>query len=163
MADHDLYTLAGERGIDSALRFIEAFTGTLGETRQEYEFPQFAKEPEAVYFATREIAAQLMVRREEEYALYWRRPPGLDAGETVSLVTAAMLFFNKDASMVAGISVASDDPHVLAVHLERLARSVGARYGYCVHDQPPAGNASLFRTFAAQGATPRFFKGELIK
>jgi len=163
MADHDLYTLAGERTIDSALRFIEAFTHGLDETRQEYEFPQFAPDPESVFFATREIAAQLMVRPHEEYSLYWRRPPGLDAGETASLVTAAMLFFNKDGSMVAGVSVASDDPHVLAAHLERLARSVGGRYGYCVHDQPPAGNGNLFRTFAEQCPAPRLFRGELIR
>jgi hypothetical protein len=158
----DLYVLAGERSIDLALAFIDRWTPGLREVKSSYEFPQFSADPSSVYFAAREMAAQLVVAPNHEYAIYWTIPPqSLASTHQPPAFLGAMLFFNRDASMVAGLSFAEGDRTRLVRYLEELASDLNAQYGYCLPESPPAGNAALFRTLSAAPHVPRMHKGRI--
>jgi hypothetical protein len=160
MPSVDLYALAHDRSLQLAERFLMMWTKDFAETRSQYEYPQYANDPDHIFFSAKELIAQLCVHRDQEYAIYWDNPQA--ASGTAYQVINAMMFFNSDGTLVVGITVATDSKAAQASFLQKLAQPVEAEFAYSVHEAPPAGKAGMFRTFAQTHAPPRIVDGKLV-
>ena len=149
----DVYVLAPERSAAVVQRFRAAWLGGFEPAAEEYEVPQYADEPEAVFATPEEAIEWLLARPDEPHALYWHGPRG---GE----VANGMLFFTEDGGLIAGLSVREEGP-ALAGRLRSLADSVGAGYGYVVFEAAPPATAEEFRRAAAASDPPRLVDGRL--
>jgi hypothetical protein len=134
----DLYALAGDRSHEVVAHFRERWLGGFEASEDDYVFPQFTDEPEAVYTSPWELIDRLLAEPTQPHSLYWRNPrPGH--------VLHAMLFFTSDNGLIAGLTVDTDDPNIAGATLRQLADSVDARYGYAKWEQPPPDTASEFK------------------
>jgi hypothetical protein len=144
----DLYALAGERSHRVMRRFRDRWLTGFEESADEYEFPQYAVRPDAVYGSPWQLIDRLLAEPTQPHSLYWRNPrPGH--------VLHAMLFFTTDGGLIAGLTVTTEDPGLTATTLRRLAKSVDARYGYSAWEQPPPDSASEFEAKARRAEDPR--------
>ncbi|HET8741808.1 MAG TPA: hypothetical protein VFM41_04245 [Gaiella sp.] len=104
-------------------------------------FPQYSDRPDAVYGSPWQLIDQLLAQPTQPHSLYWRNPrPGH--------VLHAMLFFTTDGGLIAGLTVATEDPERAGTTLRQLARSVDGRYGYATWEQPPPDTAFDFKANA---------------
>jgi hypothetical protein len=103
--------------------------------------PQYSDRPEAVYGSPWQLIDQLLAQPTEPHLLYWRNP-------RLEHVLHAMLCFTTDGGLIAGLTVATEDPDFAGATLFQLAQSVDARYGYATWEQPPPDTASEFKANA---------------
>jgi len=104
-------------------------------------FPQYSDRPDAVYDSPWPLIDQLLAEPTQHHSLYWRNP-------RLGHVLNAMLFFTTDGGLIAGLTVATEDPDLAGTTLRQLARSVDARYSYATWEQPPPATASEFKANA---------------
>ena len=143
----DLYALAGERSREVVGRFRDQWLTGFEESAAEYEFPRFADRPDAVYDSPWDLIDRLLADPTQPHSLYWRNPRS-------GPVLHAMLFFTTDGSLIAGLTVATEDQDRAGAMLRQLAGSVEARYGYALAEAPPPDSASEFRTKALREGLP---------
>jgi hypothetical protein len=107
----------------------------------DYVFPQYSDRPDAVYGSPWQLIDRLLAEPTQPHSLYWRNP-------RLGHVLHAMLFFTTDGGLIAGLTVATEDPDLAARTLRQLARSVDARYGYATWEQPAPDTAFEFEANA---------------
>lgn len=133
----DLYALAPERTEAAAGRFRAAWLDHFAETADEYEVPRHSDAPDAVYTSADDLIRLLVAHPALEQAIYWTNTRD-------GLVRTGMLFFTADGGLIAGLSIADEDPATGRQLLTRLAGSIGARHGYATFEQPPSATTAEF-------------------
>jgi hypothetical protein len=130
----DIYVLAADRSRAVVDRFRARWLAGFEPSAEEYEFPQYATRPVAVYASPCDVIDRLLVEHTEPYGLYWHRPGGGADG-------TAMLFFTADGGLVAGVTAGEDDARKALVE---LADTVGSRDGYVSVGTPPPDTTGEF-------------------
>lgn len=128
----DVYVLCPERTEALARQFLDEWASGRISSDADYCIPRFGSHPVHVFTSPDELIRFLDANPCEEQAMYWQS--GRD-----DEIEHAMLFYSSDGAMIAGLSVADwERPRdQVAAVLFRLARSVGARFGYVTMNQPP--------------------------
>ena len=128
---YDLYALCPERTEAHAQRFLAEWAPNRVAAADEYCIPQFSDRPIHVFAEAEDVIRFLVVNTSETQAVYWQSGRNDD-------VEHVMLFFTSDGGMVAGLSIADTRaPEEVSPVFFRLARSVGAHYGYLTSEQAP--------------------------
>ncbi|WP_144407573.1 hypothetical protein [Gynuella sunshinyii] len=82
--------------------FLNEFLALREESADEYEFPQYADNPEVIYKKADDVISKCISECNTEYSLYWRalgnRKP-----------EHAMVFFLQDGNVIYGLS--TDDAY----------------------------------------------------
>ena len=138
---YDLYALADGRSHEVVRRFRDRWLTDCEPAADEYEFPQYSDRPDAVYSSPWELVDRLIAAPEQPHSLYWtNRRRGYERN--------AMLFFTTDRGLIAGLTVATEDPDRAGATLRRLAESIGARFGYATWEEPPPDTTFEFKVRA---------------
>lgn len=147
---YDVYVLSEARTGDGVQRFTTDWLHGFVPVAEDYEFPRWSDEPVRVYDSVDELIDVLLERTSEPYGIYWR-----NGGE--GSVTAGMLFFTTDGGMIAGLTVEGDQSEAIT-HLDRLAKTIGGKYGYLTAEEPPPDTAAEFVELA-RSARPALVDG----
>lgn len=131
---YDVYVLARGRTRESVDRFTREWLQGFEPAAEEYELPQFAQDPVAVYHVADELIDVLLKRLDEPYAIYWS-----NTGE--GEVRTAVLAFTADGALIAGLHVDGGRDDAVR-YLERLAKTVDGRFGYLTGEEPPPDTAT---------------------
>lgn len=124
----DLYVLCPARTVVLARHFLDTWAPA-----RVASFADVTIHPSGdTIDATADFLAALAARPDQEGGLYW-------ASGRADLVAHVMLHFTTDGGLIAGLSVGEhEQPRAqVAASLERLARSVTARFGYVGFEEPP--------------------------
>lgn len=155
--DIEVYVLCEERSFDKAMHFLATFAQDRRRRVDGYEVPQFADDPLRIFDNDEELLRALGDDR-EPYSIYWDvSPPGGEAG--AASVHQAMLFFNADGSMVAGL--VTEPAHVHSV-FARLIDCIGASFGYIDRYMPPPASRADFVALCRSADVPRLVDGLLL-
>ena len=132
----DVYVLSPDRSAKDAERFLDAFVPQREPSTSEYEFPQYAEQPQLVIRSAREAIHHCEAYPDKAHSLYFRN---LGAGPA-----HAMLFFTSDGALIFGLSVVERADEWFA----RLKELTGSKIGYVTFEEPPVATASEFRALA---------------
>ena len=148
--------MRGERQVSSGAagetveRFTREWLGGFVPTANDYELPRYASDPTVVYDSADELIDVLLERPDEPHGIYWE-----NTGD--GPVSTAMLFFTSDGGMIIGLTVSGDQNTALQ-YLDRLAKTVEARFGYITGEEPPPDYAAEFIDLARR-ARPALVDG----
>src|SRR5918997_6361937 len=133
---YDVYVLASGRTRETVEQFTHEWLRGFRPTADDYELPQYATDPIVMYDSAEGLIDVLLKRPDEPHGIYWE-----NTGE--GPVATAMLFFTTDGKIIAGLTVSGDQNTALK-YLERLAKTVDARFGYITGEEPPPDTAAEF-------------------
>ncbi|MDP6046388.1 MAG: hypothetical protein QGH94_02900 [Phycisphaerae bacterium] len=129
----DVYVLA-ERSEHVLAEFRRKHLSGFREAAEEYEFPQYAAEPDFVTEDLRRVIDVLLQHSDEHYAIYWNNSVDGD-------VRSAMVFFTNDGRLIFGLSVLA--PAAQRTLAELLAEA-GSQVGGVLFETPPPASAEEF-------------------
>lgn len=137
----DVYVLAPARNRETLDKFLEKYVRGFKAAADEYEFPQYAKEPSFVTKDLDTLFDALFKGPEQPHAVYWTPEESED-------MVAAMVFFTKDGEMIFGLTVLEERAeHYLA----QLNADFGTDESLVLYEQPPPDTAREFKEWAAEG------------
>jgi len=148
----EIYVLCKDRSKALVLAFLEHFLPNREEVAEDYPYPEYADSPKHVYDDCEEILGVLEQDKNESYSLYW---DDTSNGE----VRSAMVFYTEDASMIAGVTVASGKEEAW---LRKLSDCLGGGYGYVGFDAPPPETKAEFIDLCESTDQTRLIGGELV-
>ena len=123
---YDIYVLSGDRTRIAIDRFLDQFAPRREDSATDYEVPQYASTPVAVFQHAHELIDYCVVHPHETHAIYWR---SLATGDPAHVI----VFFTSDAAVIFGLSVSRDPQRWLDTLLE-FAKS---DRGYVGFEEPP--------------------------
>lgn len=134
----DCYVLVASRSKKLVIDFLDRFLPDRRPLADEFEVPQYATTPEAVFESVDDLLAMLEARPTEGHALYWAntgsRPP-----------EGALVAHTTDGKIVFGLSVNEDDEDVAAEYLARMRSFFGGDPpAYVAWEDPPQTSSPEF-------------------
>jgi len=151
MEPQEIYVLCPQRSQALANSFLEQFLPHRRVAAEDYPFPEFCDHPQTTFATAEEVIDLLESEVQESYSLYWYNL-GENEPET------AMLFFTKDAGMIVGIVIHSEE----SGWLTRLATHVGGRFGYVTFEEPPPNKIDIFVEYCKITTSTKLLDGQLI-
>lgn len=151
----DLYVLTGSRTAETVERFRKRLLSGFSEAAADYSFPMY--KPQRCFSTLGELLPVLLAAPEEDYSLYWNNRDAED------VVRSAMLFFTADGGLIGGLSVADDEPALLADKLALLAEVLGGQLGYVTTEEPPPDTQKEFRAQVKTAPGPKLVDGRVVR
>ena len=96
----DIYALGNERKPEAVVAFLDRFLPDRIESADEYEVPQFSRDPQVIFKTAAELIDHCCEHRDEPHAIYWRSEASSEH---------AMVFFLADGTIILGVSTPADD------------------------------------------------------
>ncbi len=149
----EIYVLCKERSKGVVIDFLENFLPNRKGITDDYPFPEYSSEPKHVYGQYEELIDVLEKFKDEAYSLYW---DSTENGE----IKSAMIFFNEDGSLIAGLVV---HEHCAEILLTKLSNIVGGEYGFVNFDSPPPATSEEFIEFCRISDQIKLLEGEIIQ
>jgi hypothetical protein len=134
-----VYVLSPVRSAKAAERFLETFAPQREQSADDYEFPEYAEQPQLVVKSAREAIQHCEWHPSEAHSIYFR-----NLGDGPAHV---MLFFTSDGALIFGLSVVEREDEWFS----RLKEFATSNVGYITFEAAPAATAGAFRELAASG------------
>lgn len=126
----DIYVISEKRNSGTIENFLNEFLPIREETADEYEFPQYADNPEIVYRKIDETLGKCIAERNTDYGIYWQALEGKKPEH-------AMVFFLEDGNVIYGLSTDDAYPEYAAELLQKMKILLNSSLGYVGHEASP--------------------------
>jgi hypothetical protein len=148
--EYEAYVLCGDRSLETALRFLNAFLPRRRSVSTEFPFPELSQFPTVTYSRIEDALRYVVDHPHESYALSWN-------AESVKNVHAnAMLFFTVDGGMIAGLATSKPDPVEV---LLSIAEVVQGKFGYITSENRPPDDRETFLKICQEATAPALVNG----
>ena len=126
----DIYVISEKRDSRTIDAFLDRFLAKREESADEYEYPQYADNPETVFRNVSEIIAKCIENKTAEYGIYWRATENAEPEH-------AMVFFLSDGHVIYGLSTDASHQSYAKQLLSELKDLLGSQLGYIGHEASP--------------------------
>jgi hypothetical protein len=126
----DIYVLARDRSIRSAEKFLDEFLPERENAADEYELPQYADKPEAVFKIPGPVLKQCEEKPNLEYRFYWR-------ATNHQKPEYAIIIFLNDGKAVYGLSTDASDEGFVKVLFYKMKEYLGTESGFVGYEHCP--------------------------
>ena len=135
----DCYVLVPHRTREFIDSFLNNFIPNRIESAEEYEIPQYANNPIAIFKSASELIDYLVEKTNEIHTIYWHN---MDKSE----IRGAMCFFTNDGYVIAGLYSETTFPDTtiednLLYDLKNFCKS---NNGFITYEEPAPHNATDF-------------------
>lgn len=140
----DIYVLSMARDTGMVSAFLEKFAASREETAQEYEIPQYSKNPSHIFRHADSLIDHCCTHPSESYGIYWR--------VSFSPAAHAMLFFLSDGCMIYGLSVEAEKEDDIQTLRHGLMEHTQSSASLIAWEQAPPDSAQEFMRAIEQGS-----------
>ena len=137
--------LIDSRRADVAQRALDFFVPQREVQAEEFEYPQYAETPEAIYANAEQVMSRLEASQ-LPYYLAWKDPRQVDA----------FVIYTEGADMIIGVAT---HPSESAKLLRKLQEVTGAGWGMIIGEDYPPDVAHDFMSACEEATGPRVLNG----
>ena len=133
----DIYTLSTKRTAEFVKAFVDHFLPEYEESAVEYEIPQYADQPEIMFYTAPDLIEYCCTHLSAVQTIYWHNT-------TLMRPEHAMVFFLSDGHVVFGLSTDMDDEDEVQRLFNELQSFVGSTIAYVTYEEVPGLTAEEF-------------------